>query len=212
MHGPNRRAHWENVYRTKGEREVSWFQQTPSISLALIRSAGATHQSAVVDIGGGASRLVDALVDEGYRDVTVLDVSESALAVTKTRLGRAAAQATWIVADVVGWKPVQRYDVWHDRAAFHFLTDEADRTAYVKCLREALRRGGHAIIATFALDGPERCSGLPVIRYDAARLGKILGDAFNLVEIRRHDHRTPAGSTQSFQFSLFRRGQGADSI
>jgi SAM-dependent methyltransferase len=211
MDDTNRRAHWENVYRTKGEREVSWFQETPSISLQLIRSAGATRRSAVVDIGGGASRLVDALVDEGYEAVTVLDLSESALAAAKTRLGQAAAQVTWIVADVVGWKPRQRYDLWHDRAAFHFLTEEADRTAYVGCLREALRPGGHAIIATFALDGPERCSGLQVIRYDAARLGRVLGGAFNLVETWRHDHRTPMGSIQSFQFSVFRRGQGADS-
>jgi SAM-dependent methyltransferase len=206
MDDSNRGAHWENVYRTKGEREVSWFQETPSISLELIRSTGATHRSAIVDIGGGASRLVDALIDDGYEAVTVLDLSESALAAAKARLPQASAGVTWIVADVVGWKPVQRYDLWHDRAAFHFLTDAADRTAYVGCLREALRPGGHAIIATFALDGPERCSGLPVIRYDAASLGEVLGDAFRLVETRRHDHHTPMGSTQRFQFSVFRRG------
>lgn len=205
MNDTNRGTHWENVYRTKGEREVSWFQETPSISLELIRSAGATRHSAIVDIGGGASRLVDALVDEGYEAVTVLDLSESALAAAKTRLGQAAARVIWIVADVVRWKPLRSYDVWHDRAAFHFLTDAADRTAYVECLREALRPGGHAIIATFALDGPERCSGLPVIRYDAASLGEVLGSAFNLVESRRHDHHTPMGSTQRFQFSMFRR-------
>jgi 2-polyprenyl-3-methyl-5-hydroxy-6-metoxy-1,4-benzoquinol methylase len=206
MNDSNRGAHWENVYRTKGEREVSWFQETPSISLELIRAAGATRHSAIVDIGGGASRLVDALVDEGYEAVTVLDLSESALAAAKRRLGQTAARVTWLVADVVGWKPPQRYDVWHDRAAFHFLTDAADRSAYVACLREALRPGGHAIIATFALDGPERCSGLPVIRYDAASLGEVLGDDFSLVETRRHDHHTPMGSTQRFQFSVFRRG------
>jgi SAM-dependent methyltransferase len=206
MNGTNRGAHWENVYRTKGEREVSWFQETPSISLALIRSAGATRHSAIVDIGGGASRLVDALVDEGYDAVTVLDLAESALAAAKTRLGQAAAGVTWVVADAVKWKPLQSYDLWHDRAAFHFLTDETDRAAYAACLREALRPGGHAIIATFALDGPERCSGLPVVRYDAASLGKVLGDAFSLLETRRHDHHTPMGSTQRFQFSLFRRG------
>jgi SAM-dependent methyltransferase len=206
MDDTNRGAHWENVYRTKGERELSWFQEIPSISWELIRSAGATRHSAVVDIGGGASRLVDALVDEGFEDVTVLDLSESALAAAKTRLGPTAAGVTWIVADVARWKPLQRYDVWHDRAAFHFLTDEADRIAYVECLREALRPGGYAIIATFALDGPERCSGLPVVRYDAASLGKVLGDVFNLVETRRHDHHTPMGSTQRFQFSMFRRG------
>jgi 2-polyprenyl-3-methyl-5-hydroxy-6-metoxy-1,4-benzoquinol methylase len=206
MDDANRGAHWENVYRTKGERELSWFQEIPSISSELIRSAGATRHSAVVDIGGGASRLVDTLVDEGLEDVTVLDLSESALAAAKTRLGPTTAGVNWIVADVVRWKPTQRYDVWHDRAAFHFLTDEADRIAYVECLREALRPGGHAIIATFALDGPERCSGLPVVRYDAASLGKVLGEVFDLVETRRHDHHTPIGSIQRFQFSMFRRG------
>jgi SAM-dependent methyltransferase len=205
MSGPDRSEHWEGVYRTKGEREVSWFQETPAISLQLIRAAGATPHSAIVDIGGGASRLVDALVDGGYEALTVLDLSESALAAAKARLGASAAQVTWIVADVVGWKPRQRYDVWHDRAAFHFLTDAADRTAYAACLGEALRPGGHAIMATFALDGPERCSGLPVVRYDATSLGEVLGDAFSLVETRRHDHRTPMGSTQRFQFSVFRR-------
>jgi SAM-dependent methyltransferase len=206
MDDVNRGAHWENVYRTKGEREVSWFQETPSVSLELIRSAGATRRSAIVDIGGGASRLVDALVDAGYEAVTVLDLSESALAAAKLRLEQAAARVTWIVADVTRWKPSQRYDLWHDRAAFHFLTDAADRTAYVACLRDALRPGGQAIIATFALDGPERCSGLPVVRYDAASLGQVLGSEFDLVETRRHDHQTPMGSTQRFQFSVFRRG------
>jgi 2-polyprenyl-3-methyl-5-hydroxy-6-metoxy-1,4-benzoquinol methylase len=206
MSNSNRGEHWENVYRTKGEREVSWFQETPSLSLELIRSAGATRRSPIVDIGGGASRLVDALVDEGYEAVTVLDLSESALAAAKARLGQAATRVTWIVADVVGWQPRQRYDVWHDRAAFHFLTDAVDRSAYVACLHAALRPGGHAILATFALDGPERCSGLPVVRYDAASLGTVLGDAFSLIETRRHDHHTPMGSTQRFQFSVFRRG------
>jgi 2-polyprenyl-3-methyl-5-hydroxy-6-metoxy-1,4-benzoquinol methylase len=206
MSNPNRGEHWENVYRSKGEREVSWFQETPSLSLELIRSAGATGRSPIVDIGGGASRLVDALVDEGYEAVTVLDLSESALAAAKARLGQAATRVTWIVADVVGWQPRQRYDVWHDRAAFHFLTDAVDRSAYVACLHAALRPGGHAILATFALDGPERCSGLPVVRYDSASLGEVLGGAFSLIETRRHDHDTPMGSTQRFQFSVFRRG------
>jgi SAM-dependent methyltransferase len=201
----SRGVYWEKVYQAKGEREVSWFQETPSTSLALIRAAGATRHSAIVDIGGGASRLVDALAEEGYEAVTVLDLSESALAAAKARLGTKAAGVTWIVADVVRWKPPQRYDLWHDRAAFHFFTAAADRTTYAERLREALRPGGHAIIATFALDGPERCSGLPVIRYDAASLGKELGSALSLVETRRHDHSTPMGSTQRFQFSMFRR-------
>ena len=206
MSDANRGEHWEDVYRTKGEREVSWFQETPSVSLELIRSTGATRLSPIVDVGGGASRLVDALVEGDYEALTVLDLSESALVAAKARLGASAAQVMWIVADVVGWRPRQRYDVWHDRAAFHFLTDAADRTAYVACLREALRPGGHAIIATFALDGPERCSGLPVVRYDATSLGEVMGDAFSLVDSRRHHHRTPMGGTQRFQFSVFRRG------
>jgi len=201
----NRGAHWENVYRTKGEREVSWFQETPDVSLALIAAAGAAHDSAIIDIGGGASRLVDALLDAGYTDVTVLDVSDAALVAAKARLGGAAARATWIVSDVTAWKPPRRYDLWHDRAAFHFFTDAADRAAYVACLTQALRPGGHAIIATFAPDGPQRCSGLPVVRYDGASLGQTLGSSFTLVEARRHDHPTPMGSTQRFQFSLFRR-------
>jgi SAM-dependent methyltransferase len=205
MTSPDRGEHWEGVYRTKGEREVSWFQERPSVSLELIRSAGATRLSSIVDIGGGASRLVDALVDGGYEAVTVLDLSESALAAARARLGPTAAEVTWIVADAVGWRPRQRYDVWHDRAAFHFLTDATDQAAYAACLREALRPGGHAIIATFALDGPERCSGLPVVRYDAASLGNVLGDVFSLIETKRHDHRTPTGNTQRFQFSVFRR-------
>jgi trans-aconitate methyltransferase len=129
MDETNRGAHWENVYQAKGEREVSWFQETPSTSLDLIRSVGATRQSAIIDIGGGASRLVDALVDEGYDAVTVLDLSESALVAAKSRLGRSTAGVTWIVADVVKWKPLRRYDVWHDRAALHFLTDAGDRAA-----------------------------------------------------------------------------------
>ena len=149
----SRQAHWENVYSTRGEREVSWFQERPALSLELIRAAGATARSFVIDIGGGASRLVDALVAEGFDSVAVLDLSEAALAATKARLGDKAAKVTWIVADVTTWEPSQRYDVWHDRAALHFLTDAADRAAYVARLARALRPGGHAIIGTFALDG-----------------------------------------------------------
>ena len=201
----DRSQHWETVYETKGEREVSWFQETPAISLALIRSTGVAPRSPIIDIGAGASRLVDALLAQGYEALTVLDLSESALAAVKQRLGTAAAKVTWIVADVVGWKPPQTYELWHDRAAFHFLTEASDRSAYVATLRAALPSGGHAVIATFALDGPERCSGLPVVRYDAASLAATLGDDFELVETRPHDHLTPGGSLQRFQFSVFRR-------
>ena len=166
-----------------------------------------TTASAVIDVGGGASRLVDALIEKGFRTVTVLDLSEAALAAAKARIGRRAErQVQWIVADVTVWEPrAAAYDVWHDRAAFHFLTEERDRTAYVARLTKAMKPGGHAIIGTFAPDGPDRCSGLPVARYDAQGLGRVLGDGFELVETLRHEHRTPAGSQQRFQFSLFRR-------
>jgi SAM-dependent methyltransferase len=205
MNDPNRQAHWENVYTTKDDTEVSWFEQTPLLSLELIRAAGATPKSAIIDIGGGASRLVDVLLDEGFADVSVLDISATALATAKARLGARAAQATWIAADVTRWQPPQRYAVWHDRAAFHFLTEPDDRTAYVACLKKALAPGGYAIIGAFATDGPERCSGLPVVRYDADSLGATLGEGFVLQHTRRHEHRTPGGVIQRFQFSVFRR-------
>ena len=200
----SRQNHWEKVYTTKGESEVSWFQETPAPSLELIEFVGAIQNSAIIDIGGGASRLVDNLVSRGYEDLTVLDLSDAALASARSRIGDKANRVTWITADVTAWEPSRTYDVWHDRAAFHFLTDPNDQAAYVARLRRALRLGGHAIIATFALDGPERCSGLMVSRYDADALAATLGDGFELVDTRRHDHTTPWGAVQKFQFSTFR--------
>ncbi|MGY2907343.1 class I SAM-dependent methyltransferase [Bradyrhizobium sp. URHC0002] len=209
MGDANRQAHWENVYTTKRETEVSWFQQSPAPSLDLIVQTGATSESAIIDIGGGASRLVDCLVEQGFEDVTVLDVSGAALAAAKSRLeshlGAGAESVNWIIADATTWEPARVYDIWHDRAAFHFLTDANDRAAYIARLGRGLRIGGHAIIATFAPDGPEKCSGLPVARYDSASLGQTLGAAFWLVHTERHRHATPWGSGQAFQFSVFRR-------
>ena len=205
MSSENRQAHWEDVYTRKSESEVSWFQENPAPSLELIGQVGATSSSAVIDIGGGASRLVDHLVGRDFEDITVLDLSEAALATAKARLGTRGANVHWIVADATVWEPSKTYDVWHDRAAFHFLTDAQDRAAYVARLERATKVGGHAIIATFALDGPERCSGLPVVRYDPATLGQTLGRTFQLVDTRRVTHATPWGSDQSFQFSVFRR-------
>jgi SAM-dependent methyltransferase len=205
MGDTSRQAHWENVYTTKGENEVSWFQQSPAPSLELIVQAGAVRNSAIIDIGGGASRLVDHLVERGFEDVTVLDLSGAALETAKARLGADADRVHWFVADATIWEPVKRYDIWHDRAAFHFLTDEKDRAAYIARLTRGLKAGGHAIIATFALDGPEKCSGLPVARYDATSLAQTLGPAFRLDHTQRHEHATPWGSHQVFQFSVFRR-------
>lgn len=197
--------HWETVYATKGETEVSWFQDYPAPSLAMIAAAGATGASAIIDIGGGESRLVDALVTGGHRDVTVLDLSGTALQVARQRMGAAAGGVGWIVADVTAWRPARRFDIWHDRAAFHFLAGEAERAAYVAALDAALPSGGHAIIATFAPDGPERCSGLPVTRYDGEGLARVLGAGFRRIETQPQRHVTPWGAAQSFQFSLFRK-------
>ena len=205
MDSASRQAHWENVYTTKGENEVSWFQQDPAPSFELIIQAGATHGSAIIDIGGGASRLVDHLVEQGFEDVTVLDLSGAALEAARRRLASRANRVHWVVADATAWEPAKAYDIWHDRAAFHFLTEEKDRAAYIARLTRGVRPGGHAIIATFALDGPEKCSGLPVARYDSASLGQALGSKFHLVHARRHEHATPWGSQQMFQFSVFRR-------
>ncbi len=204
MSASERREHWEKVYTTKSEREVSWFQETPAPSLELLALIGATRRSAVIDVGGGASRLVDCLVAQGYEDITVLDLSPAALAAAKARLADRVDRIQWIAADVTTWAPSRTYDVWHDRAAFHFLVESADQAAYVERLRRAMRRGGPAIIGTFALDGPQMCSGLPVARWDAASLGALLGPDFVLVDARPHEHLTPRGAKQRFQFATFR--------
>lgn len=201
----DRSTHWDKVYATKGEAEVSWFQDRPTISLDMIRAANPDHRAAIIDVGGGASRLVDALLQDGYRDIAVLDLSANALDAAKKRIGAAASKVDWIVADATAWRPAKTYDVWHDRAAFHFLTDPHDRAAYVERLRAAIAPGGHIIIATFAPDGPEKCSGLPVQRHDSASLAAELGPEFELVETRSEVHHTPWNSTQAFQFCRFRR-------
>jgi 2-polyprenyl-3-methyl-5-hydroxy-6-metoxy-1,4-benzoquinol methylase len=205
MSALERQAHWQNVYQTKGEQTVSWFQERPDISLELIHATGVDTSASIIDIGGGASRLVDALISEGFDAVSVLDLSEKALGTSKARLGEKSAQVQWIVADITQLQPSQTYDVWHDRAALHFLTDPKDRAEYVERVLKALRVGGHVIIGTFAPDGPERCSGLPVVRHDAATLRELLGVSFALAEARRHDHQTPSGATQRFQFTRFER-------
>jgi trans-aconitate methyltransferase len=201
----DRHMHWQNVYQTKGEQEVSWFQDDPQPSLDFIVRYTAGPHAAIVDIGGGASRLVDALRRRGFDAITVLDLSQAALDAAQHRLGALAAGVQWVAADATTWPPPQRFDIWHDRAALHFLTDDSDRDAYVGRLTEGVAPGGHAIIATFAPDGPEKCSGLPVRRYDAETLAKVVGPAFELIEQLRHRHVTPWGSEQSFQFSVLRR-------
>ena len=197
--------HWNAVYGTKGERDVSWFEASPSVSLEMLNAAGLAEDTCLIDIGGGDSRLVDALVAKGLDCLAVLDVSGVALRRAQERLGPAAAALVWIEADVTAdWhsKPV---DIWHDRAVFHFLTDAADRARYRTHLRETLKPGGSAVIATFAAHGPQTCSGLPVARYGPSELAAEFRDDLELVETRAHDHRTPWGAIQPFLYARFTR-------
>jgi SAM-dependent methyltransferase len=198
--------HWQSIYAAKGERDVSWFEPSADVSLEMLEDANLTRDTCIVDIGGGASRLVDALVRRGTTCIAVLDIAGAALERARIRLGSDAAKVRWIEADVTGEWSWQLVDIWHDRAAFHFLTARDARDRYKQRLRTMLRRGGSAIIATFALDGPEKCSGLPVVRYSPETLAAELGDEFALAYTRAHAHRTPWGATQAFQYSrLVRR-------
>jgi hypothetical protein len=200
-----RQTHWNEVYATKAADKVSWFQPRAAMSMRLIEAAGATKDSAIIDIGGGSSVLIDQLLYAGFADVTVLDVSERALIGSKDRLGVRAAEVHWIVSDVLAWSPARAYDVWHDRAAFHFLTDGREREAYRATLLKGLRPRGSAIFGTFAEDGPETCSGLPVQRWSAEALAAELGSEFRLIESPREDHRTPWGAVQPFTWARFER-------
>jgi ubiquinone/menaquinone biosynthesis C-methylase UbiE len=199
------RDHWEGVHRQGAEREVSWYQERPATSLQLVASTGAGASARIVDVGGGASRLVDELLAAGFERVSVLDIAEAALERARQRLGSRASSVSWIASDVTTWNPDGAFDVWHDRAVFHFLVRAEDRAAYRSTLQRALRSGGQAVIATFASDGPERCSGLPVARYEPESLAAELGPGFRLVESTHEDHRTPSGKVQRFQFSRFVR-------
>jgi SAM-dependent methyltransferase len=200
-----RAAHWNRVYTTKSEQEVSWFEPLPAISLEMLEAAGMTAGSCVLDVGGGDSHLADALAARGLDCLAVLDVSGAALVRAKARLGTAATARIWIEADVTKDWTVGPMDFWHDRAVFHFLTTAEERASYKQHLLKTLKPGGSAIIATFALDGPENCSGLPVQRYSPEGLAEELGPAFELRDARAHLHTTPWGSTQSFQYSRLQR-------
>ena len=201
-----RAEHWESVYRTKSERDVSWFEAVPEVSLALIEAAGLSADTCIIDVGGGESRLVDALVARGCRCVAVLDISGEALRRARHRIAEPSASVVqWIEADVTGDWSCAPVDIWHDRAVFHFLVEPEQRRRYVAHLQQTLKAGGAAVIATFALDGPEKCSGLPVARYSPETLAAELGSEFMMVESRRHAHVTPWSAAQSFQYSRFRR-------
>lgn len=199
--------HWEHVYSSKATDAVSWYQPRAEVSLRLIEAAGLRRGAAIIDVGGGASTLVDDLLAQARYDITVLDLSAAALEAARSRLGASAASVTWRVADVTqAALPDHAYDLWHDRAVFHFLTSPEDRQAYVATVRRALKAGGHLVIATFAEDGPRQCSSLPVMRYSVAELQEQLGQGFSLLSGEREQHATPFGSTQAFTYCHFRMG------
>jgi len=199
------KAHWERVYKSKAPNQVSWFQEHADLSLQLIRDTRVPKSARIIDVGGGASTLIDDLIAEGFVDLTVLDLSGSALEAAKVRLGPRALKVRWIEADITKVKlPVHSFDLWHDRAVFHFLTKDADREAYVAQVSKSVRPGGHVIVASFADDGPERCSGLPVVRYSAEGLHGVFGTAFALVRHERETHQTPFGTTQKFVYCYCR--------
>lgn len=202
-----RSEHWNRIYGTRRETEVSWFQPEPALSLALIREYAPDRSASIVDIGGGASSLAAELLHAGYSVLAVLDISAEALARAKANLGAEAAKIEWIVADITGWQPARQWQVWHDRAVFHFLTDTASQDAYIRALHAATSPGAIAIVSGFAPDGPEKCSGLPVVRYDAASLSKRIGDAFALLAEKREDHHTPGGAVQKFYYAVLRKRQ-----
>lgn len=204
----NRQDHWDRVYAGRTPETVSWYQPRPTVSLDLVAAAGIRPEDPVLDVGGGASTFVDCLLDAGFSAVTVLDLSAEALARVQARLGARAGQVQWIREDVTLFRPPAQFALWHDRAVFHFLVEAADRVAYVDSLRHSLVPGGTAIIATFAPDGPEKCSGLPVMRHDEASLGRELGADFELQEVRRESHLTPWRSEQRFLYARFRRLHG----
>jgi len=201
------RSHWERIYGTKAATDVSWYQPHLVRSLELVMSAAPTPTASIIDIGGGASTLVDDLIAKGYTDLTVLDVADEALSKAKARLGNEAGKVAWVVADVTKWRPARPYDVWHDRAVFHFLTEPAQQDAYLAALTNGTRPGSTVIMATFALEGPEMCSGLPVQRYSAATLAARLGPAFTLTSQADETHKTPWESDQQFVYAVLRRVQ-----
>lgn len=202
----DRKQHWENVYRTKGREEVSWFREHLDTSLRMITNTGVGKDAAIIDVGGGNSTLVDDLLEGGFVDVSVLDISAKAISDSKERLGVKAEQVNWLVADITNVElPVDHFDVWHDRAVFHFLTDAKDRRKYVGLVMRSLKPGGHIIVASFSLEGPQKCSGLDVMRYSPASMHGEFGNNFQLIESLGETHNTPFGTTQEFVYCYCRK-------
>lgn len=201
----SRRAHWDGVHETRCAQAVSWFQPSPDMSLKLIRRTAVPRDARIIDVGGGASTLVDHLLAQGYADLTVLDTSEAALRQTQARLGAQAGDVAWAVADVTSWQAPAPFNLWHDRAVLHFLTEPGDQAGYANVVSSAVPAEGWAVIGGFAPGGPTTCSGLPVVQHDAESLGALLGPRFQLLEVHGEVHITPSGAEQAFRYHVFRR-------
>ncbi len=200
------KSHWETIYKTKSSKDVSWYTPSLNKSLELIRSLDLPKNAAIIDVGGGASTLPDDLLAEGFKSITVLDISSEALEVSKKRLGDKANLIQWIESDLTKVSlPVSKYDLWHDRAVFHFLTQQETRVKYVDVLKNTLKLGGHILIATFGSNGPLKCSGLDIVRYSSQDLQRELGDFFQLTKEYTENHTTPFNTTQEFIYCLFKR-------
>jgi 2-polyprenyl-3-methyl-5-hydroxy-6-metoxy-1,4-benzoquinol methylase len=198
------KTHWETVYQTKAAHEVSWYRQHLDKSLVLIAQVAPDLNAAIIDIGGGESTLVDDLIERGYQHLSILDISQAAIDTTRKRLGEVSDRINWLVADITTVDlPSQKYDVWHDRAVFHFLTLPAQRSAYVRQVLHAVKPGGQIIMATFGVDGPQKCSGLEIVRYSSASLQAEFGDRFQLLETSTELHETPFQTTQQFLYCHF---------
>ena len=198
--------HWDSIFATKATDEVSWYRPRLDTSLDLIEVVAPDRSAAIIDIGAGASTLIDDLLQRGYTNLTALDISETAISVLKSRLGSAAAQVSWVVGDVRDADlPADSFDVWHDRAVFHFLTTPQQRAAYVAKATMSLKRGGHVILAAFGPEGPDRCSGLPTVHHDAGSLQSEFGRDFSFVRSAIEMHRTPSGSSQQFIYAVLRK-------
>jgi ubiquinone/menaquinone biosynthesis C-methylase UbiE len=201
----NRKAHWDTIYKTKGPQAVSWYREHLETSLALIERAAGSPSAAVIDVGGGASTLVDDLLEQGFQDITMLDISEAAIEAAQKRLGPTADQVYWLSGDLLEMEfPAGRFEIWHDRAVFHFLTSPEQRASYVRQVARAVKRGGHVIISTFGPEGPTKCSGLEVVCYDADSLHGQFGTRFRLVESSQELHETPVGGRQQFLYCYCR--------
>lgn len=206
-YGNVKQRHWENVYTTKDMSKVGWYQREPAISLSLLQKIGSTSKDLFIDVGCGVSTLADTLIDLGYRDITLLDISQNALEIVKKRLGASADIPLYRVGDVCAFSSDNLFDVWHDRAVFHFLQKDEEQLSYIETLYRSLAPEGHAIIGTFAIDGPDSCSALPVRQYDEERIKNIIRDRFDLINVIDDTHITPSGSEQKYSFFVLRPKQ-----